>query len=564
MRGIRTAILIAALIVGATPHIGRAYDALLSSSFDVDRPINDSEAARFLQQATFGTTREDIAHLRAAGYEGWLTEQMAATPSLEMPYLEWFSQSGTPYQQERVEAWFFHALGAQSLIDPGTVHRDQLRQRMAFVLSQLFVISDRLALIGREPEATTSYYDLLISHAFGNYRDLLEAVTLHPAMGNYLSMFRNRAPVPELNIRPDENYAREILQLFSIGLTHLHMDGSQVLVGGQTVPTYDQDTVRGFAHAFTGWNWHACANWDWCSPDWIAPMSPMPDYHDADAKQLLVYDGVQLPGGVLPAGGTAQSDLSAAIDSVFYHPNVAPFVARHIIRQLVTSNPTPAYIGRAAAVFANDGTGVRGNLAAVVRSILLDPEARYGQFQNPLTFGKPREPLLKLTHLWRAMHASAASHRLKEWNPELSLYQAPLRAPSVFNFFSPTYSPVGELSGMGLVAPEFQLLTDSGLTAQTNEFGRDIYYAYMGNPSNDDDDIVLDLSEDMPFAAVAEALVLRYDTLLLGGTMSVTLHDVLIERLSAITPATSSDYLRERVQEALYLIFVSPDYAVQQ
>lgn len=541
--------------LAATPALA---EPIFSDSFEPILVIDpDSDAVRLLQQASFGPTLAEVARVRSLGAAGWVDEQMQLPVSLQMPYMTWFQQQGMDISTLRVEIWFRHALGAPNLLAPGTVHQDQLRQRVAFALSQLFVVSDRLAAIGSYPMATTSYYDVLIANAFGNYRDLLEEVTLHPAMGVYLSMHKNRRADAVLNIRPDENYAREVMQLFSIGLHQLNQDGTRVLVNDQPVPTYTQETVRGFARAFTGWNWAGCGNWDWCAARWTEPMAPMAAYHDSvNEKQLLVYPGVSLGGGVLPPGGTAQEDLAAALDNIFHHPNVGPFVARHLIQQLVTSNPTPGYVARVAAVFDDDGHAVRGNLGAVVRAVLLDVEARQGHLTLPETFGKTREPLLKLTHLWRAMDARSQSGRLKEWNPEIGLLQAPLRAPSVFNFFSPSYSP----PGLELVAPEFQLLTDSGFTSQSNDYGKRIYYA--GDGGSGPDTIVLDFARDLALAADVPALLDRYDTLFLAGRMSPALRTLLTAHLAQIPVAGSG--ARTRIRDALYLILTSPEYAVQQ
>ena len=537
-------------------------EPVFSDGFEPGAPVDpDSDAVRLLQQASFGPTLAQIARVRTLGAAGWIGEQMQMPASLQMPYMTWFQMQGADISTLRVEIWFHHALGGPSLIQPGTLHQDQLRQRVAFALSQLFVVSDRLAAIGSYPMTTTSYYDVLIANAFGNYRDLLEQVTLHPAMGVYLSMHRNRKADAALNIRPDENYAREVMQLFSIGLHQLHPDGTRVLADDEPVPTYTQETVRGFARAFTGWNWAGCTNWDWCPARWTEPMAPMAAFHDsANEKQLLVYPGVSLAGGVLPPGGTAREDLAAALDNIFHHPNVGPFVARHLIQQLVTSNPTPAYVACVAAVFDDDGHAVRGNLGTVVRAVLLDAEAREGHLTMPQTFGKTREPLLKLTHLWRAMDARSQSGRLKEWNPEIGLLQAPLRAPSVFNFFSPGYSPPGELTTLGLVAPEFQLLTDSGFTSQSNDYGKRIYYA--GDGGSGPDTIVLDFARDLTLAADVDALLDLYDRLFLAGRMSPYLRTRLSAHLAQIPLAGNG--ARTRIRDALYLILTSPEYAVQQ
>ena len=532
----------------------------------------DGAAARFLAQATFGPTLGDIARVRQLGYPGWLDEQFAATPSYHLAYLDELGPN-TVYelgQGARMEAWFMSALGGQDPFNPALVHRDQLRQRVAFALSEILVVSDQNPTLNGLPDSLASYYDVLVRNAFGNYRQLLEEVTLHPAMGVYLSAQGNRKPDPALNIRPDENFARESMQLFSIGLVQLNPDGTPLLnAAGAQIPTYDQFTVKGFAHVYTGWNLAGCEDtpFDQCwyydhdAPAWRSPMSPYDAQHDsAGSKQLLKYPGVALANGVLPAGGNARSDLKAALDNVFRHPNVGPFIGRQLIQRLVTSNPTPAYVQRVAEAFNNNGAGVRGDLKAVVRAILLDPEAR--QLAPPSAdYGKVREPILRLTHGWRALDARTGTGRMSEYNPAAYLSQAPLGAPSVFNFFSPNYKPTGELATLGMSAPELQLANDNLIPSTQNAFGDEIFHYYLGNPEVGPHDISVNLARDMPLAATPSALVDRYDLLFLSGQMSPDMRQSLLARLNAIDNDNGG---RDRVQEALYFIINSPEYIVQK
>lgn len=530
-------------------------------------PIRANDAARFLAQATFGPTLADIGHLRQRGYQRWLNEQFATPASYQLPYLDAvpFGQ-GFEGQRLRMEAWFLHALGGPDPFVPGVVHRDQLRQRVAFALSEIFVVSDRNDALFPQPYATAGYYDVLIRNSFGNYRQLLEEVTLHPAMGLYLSMIGNRKPDPTRNIRPDENFAREVLQLFSVGLVRLNRDGTPLLdAQGQPIPTYDQFTVKGFAHVFTGWNFAGCPYYEGCwfndfdAPAWRMPMVPYPAFHAvAESKQLLDYPGVALPGGVLASGGTAESDLDAALDNIFHHPNVGPFIARQLIQRLVTSNPSRGYVGRVATRFDNNGVGVRGDMKAVVRAILLDREAR--QLGAHPHLGKVREPILRLTHLWRALDAGTGSGRIQSWDPDAYLGQAPLRAPSVFNFFSPFYTPIGELSDLGLRAPELQIATGFQLPITNDALGDAIYLGYIRGPQAGEEPM-LDLDRDAPLAANPAALLDRYDTLFFSGRMTSRTRQILLDHLNA-TPNGNGG--RDRVREALYLIVNSPEYTVQK
>ena len=329
---------------------------------------------------------------------------------------------------------------------------DQLRQRVAWALSQILVTS-QVSLANRYPFGLADYYDMLAHHAFGDFRQLIEEVTLHPMMGVYLSMLGNRKPNAELNIRPDENYARELMQLFTIGLVELNADGTPKLdAHNQPIPTYDQAVVEGFAHVFTGWHW-ACtfgspgncgfSNTRGTVPNQILPMQLFPEEHDTGAKRLLTYPNAVK--SVIPAGQTAEQDLADALDNIFHHPNVGPFISRQLIQRLVTSNPSPAYVARVSAVFDDDGTGQRGNLGAVVRAILLDAEARAPASTADPDASKLKEPVLRLTQLWRAYDGRAANGRYFNINPSVDFGQGPLQAPSVFNFYSPFYAPPGEI-----------------------------------------------------------------------------------------------------------------------
>ncbi len=553
-----------------------AGDHVFDSGFDdqAEGPHSDAEAARFLTQATFGPTLTEISRLRALGYNAWIADQAAQPASHEREYMEDLENAGLDvYQSARQEAWWRHAITGP----------DQLRLRVAFALSELFVVSDQSGDAGGQPIAMGNYYDLLTDNAFGNYRSLLEQVTLSPIMGHYLSMFKNQKPDTAANIRPDENYAREVMQLFSIGLVRLNADGSLQMSGGQPVPTYGQDTIRGFAHVFTGWNYANCPrnqggqSWeweycpsgpvDWPNPGWNAswflPMESWENYHaSAEDKQLLDYPGVNLPNGLLSGGGTAASDLGAALDNIFQHPNVGPFIARHLIKRLVTSNPSPAYVGRVAATFANNGVGVRGDLGATVRAVLMDTEARHLP-SLASNGGKMREPLLRQTHLWRAMHATSNDSRYREWNSEIYLGQAALRAPTVFNFFLPDYSPPGELSALGLIAPEFQIVTDTSVASVANALGSKTFWYWLGNPWYSPEDVVVDLDTELPFANDPIRLIDRYDLLFMNRTMSDAMFTTLVNYVQGM-PNVDTEDRRERVQDAIWLIQTSPEYVIER
>lgn len=566
-------------------------DPIFNDGFDgVVGPNSDVEAARFLDQASFGGRLSDIAHLRAIGYSAWINEQVAAGVSGIKPFLNWMALTEGVYQQHRLEAWLINAAQLYDPAIPLATHNDQLRQRVAFALSEIMVVSDKNAALTFQPWALGDYYDTLSLDAFGNFRDLLEDVTLHPAMGRYLSMLGNRKNDPVLNIRPDENYAREVLQLFSIGLSQLNADGTPVLVGGNPVPTYNQDVVRGFAHVFTGWNFAGCTveNYDDCGPgnpyesEWQTPMQAVEAFHDNSTdKQLLNYPGVALPGGVLTAGGNAQQELDAALDNIFHHPNVGPFIARQLIQRLVTSNPTPAYVQRVAAKFADNGGGVRGDMQAVVRAILLDDQARHGQLSSPSTFGKLREPILRLARLWRVAPAhSVNGHTFRYSHPRDQYGQLPLSAPSVFNFFKPDFAQPGEIRNAGLVSPEFQIATDTQLVTAPNELGWRIFYFYVGsrysvvweNGAPVPEEALMDYTALKALAANPATLVDHLNLVMMAGSMSDYMRGLLITRLQGTPPdhlpgqpdGAAVDVALFRVQQALYLIVNSAEFNIQK
>jgi uncharacterized protein (DUF1800 family) len=508
--------------------------------------ITKAEAFQFLNQATFGATEAEAADVISLRFEGWVDGQVARPPSLQLPHMLSLPppQFMGQLHVDRVDVWFRNSLWGP----------DQLRQRVAFALSEIMVVSQLGALQGR-PFAVADYYDMLARNAFGNYRDLIEEVTLHPAMGVYLSMLGNEKPDPARNIRPDENYARELMQLFSIGLVELNIDGSTVLDGNnQPIPTYDQAIIEGFAHVFTGWTWAG-------SPSFgsgrvpvssqYTPMEHWPEYHDTGAKTLL-------NGVVLPAGQTGEQDLGDALDNIFNHPNVGPFMAIRLIQRLTTSNPSPGYVRRVAQVFNNNGSGVRGDLAAVVRAVLLDPEARP---DLPMEIdGKLKEPLLRLTQLYKAYNATSQSGRYPLGAAYVIFGQGPLQSPSVFNFFSPFYAPPGEIRDSSLVAPELEIATEYQNTFYTNYMFYQTFGLNHTNEGLNEDDIYITFAAEMDLANDIDALIDRVAGRLLGGEISATLRTELAGMLERI-PVSSPEL---RAAEAIYLVVTSPEYAYQR
>lgn len=377
-------------------------------------------AARFLQQATFGAGPADLADLQGkASFEAWIDDEFAKPATFHLPYVEQFRNVTNPNNPTyggslSFNSWWKHSIQAD----------DQLRQRIAFALSEIMVVSESGPLDDRA-NAISDYYDTLLEHAFGNARDLLEAVTLHPAMGRYLDMLRNDKPSLTAGRIPNENYAREILQLFSLGLYRYHPDGSLILNShGVPIPVYDQEAIIGFAHVFTGWDYHYTGSDRTsfgASSNWTEPMRVVPARHFTGKKRLL--NNVVLPG--LPSlngtpldpyashsGATISGDpvfqalpiqeLDAVHDQVFHHPNLGPFLCRQLIQRLVTSTPSRGYIHRVTRAFNDNGDGVRGDMKAVIKAILLDYEARSPVAAAAPGYGKQREPVVRVTQLARA------------------------------------------------------------------------------------------------------------------------------------------------------------------
>ena len=508
--------------------------------------VTKAEAFQFLNQASFGATEAEAQRVIGMGVEAWIDDQLAQPASLQLPHLQSLPRPQFLFelQPDRVDIWFRNALHGP----------DQLRQRVAFALSEIMVVS-QLGVLGNMTYSLGDYYDVLSRNAFGNYRDLIEEVTLHPAMGVYLSMLGNEKPDPLLNIRPDENYARELMQLFSIGLVELNIDGTvRVDPQGNPIPTYDQSIIEDFAHVYTGWTYAGAPSFRQAFPtdfNQVIPMQLYPGFHDTGPKTLL--------GGVeLPAGQSGEQDLDAALDNVFNHPNVGPFIAIRLIQRLVTSNPSPGYVQRVAQVFDDNGAGARGDLGAVVKAILLDPEARP---DLPMDLdGKLKEPLLRLTQVWRAYDAQSASGRYPLAAAFVLFGQGPLQSPSVFNFFSPFYSPPGEIRDSGLVAPELQIASEYQNTYVSNFWFFQTFGLNQTNPDLQEDDIFIDISEEMAVAADADALVDMIADKLLAGEISSPLRQEMINIMSLIPDSEAA----LRAAEAIYLVVSSPEFAYQK
>ena len=472
------------------------------------------EAFRFLRQSTFGPNMTLVNHVVQVGKAAFLDEQFALAPTpypdtlIDMPNMELVS-----------EQFFQNAVQGQ----------DQLRQRVAWALSQIFVVS---AVKVDNTHAMVPYIRMLEEGAFGNVKDLMRAVTLSPAMGEFLDMVNNKKATS--TTMPNENYSREWMQLLSIGLQELNNDGTPILNTGVPVPTYTQSDIADLSRALTGWTYGDANATDPVSLNpryYEGPMKPVGQYHDTGAKMFL--------GTPFPSGQTARQDLEQALTVIFGHHNVGPFLSRQLIQKLVKSNPSPAYISDITAVFNNNGQGVRGDLSAVVRAILLHPEAANGT----ATSGKFSEPALFLAALTRALGASIVDHPfLTDFSQSLS--QRIWFAPSVFNYYSPNFR------AGSLFAPEMQIWTTATAMTRTN-FAATLLRGGFGS------EVTVDYSPYLSVAGNADALADLVNARIMGGVMPQEMKQAILTALGATTRN------EERVQTAIYLAVTAMQYQVE-
>ncbi|MEK7950923.1 DUF1800 family protein [Luteolibacter soli] len=559
------------------------------------------EAARFLIQAAFGPDQdspadadqipENVEEVMTMGIEPWIDVQMARPVGRLLPMLQWQNEqpgNGDPNDAEiwnnrKMNAWWGRAMGLPKLRPDATQTQlpDPLRQRVGFALSQIFVISDRMERLATEPAAMAHYYDKLLENSFGNYRTLLKDVALHPCMGQYLSHLANRKSNPVAKTFPDENFAREIMQLFSIGLWMLNPDGTRILdAQGNPIPTYNNDNITEFAKVFTGLSYGRLnngnpANFGDYEGDFTVPMKGWDSEHDLGPKTLLL--GVTTPARVATSGSTGtatMADVDAAIDCLFNHPNVGPFIGRLLIQRLVTSNPSPAYISRVSAAF---NASPRGDMGRTVKAILMDPEARDAARMSDPTFGKLREPFLKVVNFARAFNASSEEGWYYLSGFAADHVEEPLNSPSVFNFFLPSYTPPGILAQSGLVAPEMQIINASSGVTAPNYFWNAVN-GQVGSTAREERAVTLNLEQEMLMNIPSlvfdqygqtnqqpldpDPLIRRLDLVLTGGTLTPQSFQIIREALARIGPG-SWYWHEDRLKLAIYLIVCSPEFAVQ-
>ncbi|OYY73563.1 MAG: hypothetical protein B7Y40_08945 [Gammaproteobacteria bacterium 28-57-27] len=507
-------------------------------------PIPPYQAARFLQQASFSSTESEIAEVQSLGYEAWLKQ--AFDQAISTSNWDWLTEQDYDTEELKGKAATIQAMMWRLITSP-----DVLRQRYALALSEFFVVGFNGVALPHRNFALAAWWDMLCAHAFGNYRDLLEAVTLSPAMGRYLNTAGNQKEDPIKGRQPDENYAREILQLFSIGLQQLNQDGSPILDDkGRPIETYTQDDISQLARVFTGWVLSlelGIENLDFARQ----PMRFVPARHSMLEARFL--------GVTIPANTDGIKALRIALDTVFKHPNVGPFFGKQMIQRLVTSNPSPAYVARVARAFDNNGQGVRGDMKAVILAILLDQEARNDNQAAAPDFGKLREPILCFLQWARSFHASAEEGKwnVGNWsNQGVSLGQQPLDAPSVFNFFRPAYVPPNTaIAKQELVAPEFQLVNEASVAGYINFMQRTIAHGQG--------DVHADYSAELEIAHDADALVQRLNLILCAEQMSKDTFSIIRNAISTIDPNTETGK-NNRVHAAILMTMSSPDYLIQR
>lgn len=558
----------------------KAYGANEAASADV---------TRFLEQASWGPStvpgsNEDVARVQSMGLRAYLSEQLSAPannyPDLFFPLDDQNTQCPSGPTQADCQRDNYSLYPVQKTFFTNALYgQSQLRQRVGFALHQIFVVSGFSPL--NIPSWYTKYLQALDRNALGSYRTLLEDITLNPAMGDYLDM--------RLSTRTNqnENWAREVLQLFSIGTAELNLDGTPKLdAQGQQIPTYTQTTVNEFTRAFTGWNLVPGGlppppGLTGSVTNWRDPMVPRAGTnHDTGAKTLL--NGLNVPACTQSNQQCAQSDLRIALDNIFNHANVGPFIGKQLIQHLVTSNPSPAYVARVARVFNNDCdglyndscTGARGNLGAVARAILLDPEAR-GDLKTDPAYGKLREPIQYMTNVLRAFNAKSFNKTTtsdgvlaarSSAGDYTALMDQPLFLPAtVFSYYSPDY----EIPGAKLIGPSFNILSTSTALRRAN-FVNQMVYSGIAPTTGTNTSVPLGTSLDisaLEALAVSDAsgsqLVDSLNALLLHGTMSAQMRSSIITAVTSV-PTTDASFPRKRTQMAIYLVATSSQYQVQR
>jgi uncharacterized protein (DUF1800 family) len=510
--------------------------------------ITAADAGRFVTQATLGYNRADLTAMQSMTYSDWIDAQFSLPRS--QSHWDWLVANGyNSASNINSTAGMDNTIWRKFISSP-----DMLRQRVVLALSELCVVS----VLGMNAQwrqfSVANYLDVLEANAFGNYRTLLQQISLTPAMGYYLTYRGSVKANPASGSQPDENYARELMQLFSIGLLKLNVDGSVQTDGsGAGIETYSQADVSGLARVFTGWNIDLSGLTSPYPPDYQQrPMIPVASNHEAGSKAFL--------GTTIPAGTSAADSLTQALDTIFNHPNVSTFVGRQLIQHLVTSNPSPAYVARVSSVFANNGSGIRGDMKAVIRAILLDVEARDALAVTSPTYGKLREPVVRFLNWARAYQATspAGAWAIGDLSDVATrLGQSPMRSGSVFNFFRPGYVPPNTaLATQGLTGPEFQITNESSVAGYVNFMQRVVSGTGAG-------DLTPDYSSLLPLAGNSADLLTEINQILAASQISTATLSAMRTALDTISAGTAAGALN-RVRAALTLVLASPEYIAQK
>lgn len=512
-----------------------------SSSSSSSTVITSNEAVSFLAQASLSSTEAEVAQVKSLGYAGWLESEMKKP--LGTKNVDILASKGLGDIDNKNST-----IGSDNMMWRRLIaSNDPLRQRVALALSEIIVIGIGISGIRFRQFALAYYWDILEANAFGKYRDLLEHISKSPAMGAWLTFKGNRKASG--NSMPDENYAREIMQLFSIGVYDLHLDGTLKLTDGKPSETYTQDDVSQLARVFTGWDLDTSSGTNDTHDAVIRPMVQIAKYHELGTKTFL--------GTTIPANTTGEASLQMALDTLMAHPNMGPFISRQLIQRLVTSEPSSGYVGRVAGVFNDNGKGVKGDLAAVIKAILLDTEARSASRLSDTTFGKLREPILRFVQWARNFGYTDPADN---WNigdtsdPATRLGQSPLRSSSVFNFFRPGFIPPSAFIGQR-TAPEFQITTETQVAGYINFM--------QGAISNGIANIKADYSKLMPLATDSAKLLDELNTSLAGGQLSITTIAKFKTALDTISTTTSSGQ-NNRIYAAILLVMSCPEYLTQK
>jgi len=539
------------------------------------KPQTEAEAARFLLRAALSASPAEISSLRSIGYEAWLNAEFAAP--IELSAKEFLQTKG--YENNNSDRWQVkntpvdYMMWNQLMTGGNTV-----RKRAALALSEIFVVS-ATTVNGWWPSSSMgAYWDILMARAFGNYRDLLEEISLNLAMGIFLNTRGNKNADLATGRVPDENYGREVMQLFSIGLYELNIDGTEKKnSSGSSIETYTTDDVTGIAKSFTGYDIDMFGITTELSNDGNNAQLPHPDFtrrpmtadpsrwkparttgfHETDEKKFL--------GVTIPAGTGAAASLKITLDTLFNHPNVGPFIGKQLIQRLVTSNPSPAYVQRVAERFNNNGSGVRGDMAAVFKAVLMDPEALDPANLTSPTWGKLREPMLRFAQYGRTFGATSVRgdwrmQDLSDSDDELG--QSPLRSPSVFNFFRPGYVPTSSTAAQqNLLAPEFQIVNETSVAGYVNFMASTI-----GGFGAGASDVKTNFANEVAIAHDSQALLDRLDLLLTANQLSANTRAIIKSALDAkaVTTTSSENDKLQRVRIGILLVMASNDYLVQK